>query len=182
MLMAVFGDAIFCGALFFETLAVLSFIQSAYPLELREVFRPLLSFYHEQTSPLAAFGANFFSGMPVWFADASIIGAVFFFLFCIRQARRAMAPYDDDSAPLAATSQVTYLEAAIDQLLPPVVCALAAAALAPTLLPFLTPPIALWLLLKRLLRKPAWFEVSPSYYVNIVLLAAITAAILSLPR
>ena len=48
---------------------------------------------------------------------------------------------------------------------------------APVLLPFLTVPVALWLLVKRLFGKPAWFTVSASYYVNLVLLGAVAGGI-----
>ena len=73
------------------------------------------------------------------------------------------------------------LEAAIDFILPAFVCVIGAVVTAPTLLPFLTLPVALWLLLKRAFGKPSWFKVSPGYYANIVLLAAIAAAIFAWP-
>jgi hypothetical protein len=109
-----------------------------------------------------------------------LIAAVLFFSFFIAQARNAMAPYDDPLAlPIAEASR---LEAAIDFLLPAAVCAIGATLSAPTLLPFLTLPVAVWLLLKRLFAKPSWFKVSLGYYVNVVLLSAIGAAIFALTR
>ncbi len=183
MLMAIVADAIFCAALFFETLALLSILQSVYGLQLGEVFAPIMSFYHAKTAPFVAFGASLFAGKaPIWFADAAIIAAVLFFSFFIAQARRAMAPYDDYGPYAPSREARTLLEGAIDLILPAAVCAIGAAVFAPTLLPYLTLPIALLLLSKKLLGKPSWFEVSPSYYVNVVLLAAIAAAILGLAR
>ena len=160
MLRTIFADAVFCAALFVaylpwwpvvESLAVLSILQAVAGLELREEFTPIMNSYHAKTVALSAIGGSLFAGKPpLWFADAVLIAAVLFFLFFIAQARNAMAPYDDRHG----------------------------AATAPSLLPFLTLPIALWLLLKRLFGKPSWFKVSASYYVNIALLAGMAAAIL----
>ena len=181
MLRAIFADAVFCAALFIESLALLSVLQAVAGLELREEFTPILNSYHTKTAPLSAIGGSLFAGRPpAWYVDAALIGAVLFFQFFIAQARNAMAPYDDPKgSPIAEAKGV---EAAIDFFLPAAVCAIGAAITAPTLLPFLTLPVALWLLLKRLFGKPSWFEVSPGYYANIVLLAAIAAAIFALAR
>jgi hypothetical protein len=181
MLGGLFADAVFCAALFVESLALLSVFQSIAGLELPEELLPILNSYHAKTAPLAAIGgALFASKPPTWYADALLIAAVLFFSFFIAQARNAMAPYDDPLAlPIAEASG---LEAAIDFLLPAAVCAIGATLSAPTLLPFLTLPVAVWLLLKRLFGKPSWFKVSPSYYVNIMLLSAIGAAIFALTR
>jgi len=181
MLRAIFADAVFCAALFIESLAVLSVLQALAGLELREEFTPILNSYHTKTAPLSAIGGSLFAGRPpAWYVDAALIGAVLFFQFFIAQARNAMAPYDDPKgSPIAEAKGV---EAAIDFFLPAAVCAIGAAITAPTLLPFLTLPVALWLLLKRLFGKPSWFKVSTSYYANFVLLAAIAAAIFALAR
>ncbi len=181
MLRALFADAVFCAALFVESLAVLSILHAVAGVDLREEFTPILNSYHAKTAPLAAIGGGLFAGKPsAWFADGVLIAGVLFFLFFIAQARNAMAPYDDPEAtPIAEAKGV---EAAIDYLLPAIVCAIGAVVSAPALLPFLTLPVALWLLLKRLFGKPSWFKVSPSYYVNIVLLAAVAAAIFALAR
>ena len=181
MLGGLFADAVFCAALFVESLALLSIFQSIAGLELPEELIPILNSYHAKTAPLAAIGgALFASKPPTWHADALLIAAVLFFSFFIAQARNAMAPYDDPEAGHVA--EVSRLEAAIDFLLPVAICAIGAVITAPTLLPFLTLPAALWILLKRLFGKPSWFKVSPGYYVNIVLLSAIGAAIFALTR
>jgi hypothetical protein len=182
MLLSLVADALFCAAFFFETLAALSFLQAAYSIQLREEFTPILQFYHETTSPLAFVGANLLPGKPVWYADAYVIGAVLFFLFFIRQAQRAMAPYAGDSLQPASSWESTRLDAAIDRALPAAACAIGAAVAAFTLLPFLTIPAALVLLLKRLLGKPCWFKAPAIYYVNIVLLAGVVAAVFALAR
>ncbi len=175
MLRAIFADAVFCTALFVESLALLSIFEAVVGLDLREEFTPIMNSYHAKTAPLSAIGSSIFAGKPpTWFADVVLIAAVFFFLFFIRQARSAMAPYDDPEAPPA---EATGIEAAIDFLLPTAICAIGAAFTAPTLLPFLTLPIGLWLLIKRAFGKPSWFEVSVSYYANVVLLAAIATTI-----
>ena len=176
MLKAIFADELFCAALFVESLALLSIFQAMSGLELAEEFTPIMNSYHAKTAPFSAIGSALFASKPpAWYADALLIGAVLFFSFFIAQARAAMAPYDDPegSPPVEARG----LEAAIDFFLPAAICALGAAVTAPTLLPFLTLPVALWLLLKRVFGKPSWFKVSPSYYVNIVLLAAVAIAI-----
>jgi hypothetical protein len=181
MLMAIAADAIFCAALFVETLALISIFQAANGLPLHDALIPVMRFYHEKTAPLSAFGS--LVGAQGWAADAAIIAAVLFFSFFIKQARNAMAPYDDDHAPTpSAAYAATRIDAAIDLIFPAAICGIGAAVTAPTLLPFLTLPVALWLLLKRVAGTPSWFEVSPSYYVNLALLACVAAAIYALAR
>ena len=181
MLRAIFADALFCAALFVESLALLSTFQATSGLELPEEFTPIMNSYHAKTAPFSAIGSSLFASKPpAWYADAVLIAAVLFFLFFIAQARNAMAPYDDPQA--GPISEAKGLEAAIDFFLPAFVCVIGAVMTAPTLLPFLTLPVALWLLLKRAFGKPSWFKVSPGYYANIVLLAAIAAAIFALAR
>ena len=181
MLRAIFADAVFCGTLFVESLAMLSILHAFAGVDLREEFTPIMNSYHAKTAPLSAIGASLFAGKPpVWFADGVLIAAVLFFLFFISQTRNAMAPYDDLQGTPAIETRG--LEWAIDFLLPVAVCTLGSVVTAPTLLPFLTLPVALWLLLKRLFGKPSWFKVSVGYYVNIALLAAVAAAIFAWAR
>ncbi len=181
MLRSIFADAVFCAALFVESLALLSIFQAVAGVNLRDEFTPVMSSYHARTAPVSAIGASLFAGKPpAWYADALLIAAALFFLFFIAQARNAMAPYDEPAgSPILEAKGV---EAAIDFFLPTAVCVIGAAITAPTLLPFLTVPIALWLLLKRLFGKPSWFKVSASYYVNILLLAGLATAIFALAR
>ena len=55
----------------------------------------MLGFYHAKLAPVLAFGANLvWRPAPQWFVDASVLAAILFFLFCIAQARKAMAPYE----------------------------------------------------------------------------------------
>lgn len=178
MLRAIFADAVFCAALFVESLAVVSILQSVAGLDLPEEFIPIMNSYHAKTAPLSAIGGVIFASKPpAWYADAMLIAAVFFFSFFIAQAQNAIAPYDDpDAAPIG---EVRALESAIDFFLPVAVCAIGAVLTAPTLLSFLTVPVALWLLLKRIFGNPSWFKVSPGYYVNFVLLGAIAVAIVA---
>ena len=184
MLRAIAADAFFCAALFVEALALISILQAVAGLELPEEFTPILTSYHARTASLSAIGASFFAGKPpVWYADAVLIAAVLFFSFFIAQARNATAPYEDEGLPApAAAVEATRLEAAIDLALPAAACAIGAALTAPTLLAFLTAPVALWLLLKRLFGRRSWFEVSASYYVNILILGGVAAAAFALQR
>jgi hypothetical protein len=177
MLMAIVADAVFCAAVFAETLALISIFQAAHGLQLNDAFIPVMRAYREKMAPLAGLGTNF--GAPAWVADASLIAGVMFFSFFIAQALNAMAPYDDGQGP---SYKPARLEAAIDFILPASLCAIGAVLTAPTLLPFLTLPAALWLLMKRVAGKPSWFEVSTSYYVNAALLAVVAAAIFVLAR
>ncbi len=181
MLRSIFADAVFCAALFVESLALLSIFQAVAGVELRDEFTPILTSYHAKTAPVSLIGASLFAGKPpAWYADALMIAAVLFFQFFIAQARNAMAPYDEPGArPIPEAKGV---DAAIDFILPTAVCAVGAAITAPMLLPYLTLPVGLWLLLKRLFGKPSWFKVSASYYVNILVLAAIATAIFWLTR
>jgi hypothetical protein len=174
-----FADAVFCAAFLAEALALVSILQAAHGLQLNEAFTPILRFYHAETAPLLSVGSALFAGKPpVWFADAAIISAVVFFLFFIEQARNAMAPFPDADgwSPPAPTR----LDAAIDLVLPPAVVAIAAVFTAPTLLTFLTLPVALVLLLGKAFGSPSWFKVSSSFYVNLFLLAAVAAALFAM--
>jgi hypothetical protein len=180
MPIAIVSDAIFFATFFVESLALISIFQAAYGLSLNDALIPVMRFYRETTAPLSGLGASLFSAPP-WFADAVILAAVLFFSFFIAQARNAMAPYDDGDGD-GASYKTTRIEAAIDLILPAAACAVGAAVTAPTLLPFLTLPAALWLLIKRAAGKPSWFEVSPSYYVNLALLGCVAAAIVALAR
>ncbi|MFZ1108335.1 MAG: hypothetical protein WAN43_08320 [Rhodomicrobium sp.] len=178
MLMAIVSDTLFFAAFFVESLALISIFQAAYALPLNDALIPVMRAYHVKTAPVSAFGASLFAAPP-WYADAAIIAAVLFFSFFIAQARNAMAPYGDGHGAAYETARI---EAAIDLILPAAFCAIGAVVTAPALLPFLTPPIALWLLIKRAAGKPSWFEVSPSYYVNLALLGGVAAAIFALAR
>ncbi len=179
MLLAMFADAVFCAAFLTEALALVSILQAAHGLELNEAFVPIMRFYHAETAPLLSLGSALFAGKPpIWFADAAIISAVLFFLFFIEQARNAMAPHPDEDG--RSSPAPTRLEAAIDLVLPPTICGVGAVFTAPTLLPFLTLPVALVLLLRKAFGRPSWFKVSPSFYVNLLLLAAIAGALFAL--
>ncbi len=176
MLRALMADAIFIAAVFIEILAALSLLQARHVAVLREEFEPVLSFYRTQIVPVLGYGANsVWPSAPQWFADASILAAILFFLFFIAQARKASAPYEE---PLSRAR----IEAVLDWALPVVFCAFGALVFGPTLLPFLTLPAALFLGLGRLAGQPCWFELSRSYYFNIIYLSAVLAGILGLQR
>ncbi len=176
MLRALTADAIFIAALFIEILATLSLLQSGHAAVLREEFEPVLAFYRTGLAPVLGFGANVvWPSPPRWFADASILGAILFFLFFIAQARKAMAPYEAADRPAA-------VEQAIDWILPAAFCAAGALVLGPTLLPFLTLPAALALWLRKLGGSPCWFELSRSYYFNMLCLGALLGLVLGLQR
>ncbi|MFZ0572409.1 MAG: hypothetical protein WAM63_18210, partial [Rhodomicrobium sp.] len=148
MLRALTADAIFIATLFIEILAALSLIQARQAAVLREEFTPVLSFYRTEVAPVLGYGANaVWPSPPQWFADASILAAILFFLFFIAQARKAMAPYD--SLPAQAP-----IEAVIDWALPAALCAIGALISGPTLLPFLTLPAALLLGIGKLAARP----------------------------
>jgi hypothetical protein len=183
MLGALAADAIFCAAVFFEIIAALSILDRAHAIQLREELDPIFAFYHAHAEPVAAWGTNLIPArISPWYADAYIIAAVFFFLFFIAQARKAMAPYDDKSLTRPAATEPSRVETAVDTVLPPVFCAIGAFLSAVTLLPLLTLPAALWLLGRRILGWPGWFEVSRSYYLNILVLIAAIAVMFTLPR
>lgn len=174
MLGALTADAVFIAAVFVEVLAALSLLQSVQGIALREEFEPVLGFYRTHIAPVLAYGANVIWGAaPQWFADASILAAILFFLFFIAQARKAMAPYE-------AAASLARAEAVIDWALPALFCALGALVFGPTLLPFLTLPAALFLGLGRLMERPCWFEVSRGYYSNILCLGAALIGMLAL--
>lgn len=179
MLRAIFADAVFCAAFFVECLALISISQSYAGFQLPEVLIPIMNSYHAATAPLSVIGRTLFASKPpAWYADAMLIAAVLFFTFFIAQAQNAVAPYDDPDAP--PIEEPRGVDAAIDTAIPAAACGIGAVLTAPTLLAFLTIPVALWLLLKRLFGKPSWFKVSARYYVNAVLLAGAAAAIYAL--
>jgi hypothetical protein len=177
MLRALSADAIFIAAVLIEIIAALSLLQSGYAIVLREEFEPVLTLYRGQALPFLAAGANaVWPSRPQWIADASLLAGVFFFLFFIAQARNAMAPYDG----ALTGGDASRAERLIDWALPVVLCALGGLILAPTLLPFLTLPAALFLGVRKLLGLSSWFEVSRSYYVNLLCLAGVLLGIFSL--
>src|SRR5262249_43032459 len=95
MLRALSADAIFIAAGRAEIIAALSLLQSGCAIALPEEFEPVLAVYRGQALPFLAAGANaVWPSRPQWFADASVLAGVFFFLFFIAQARNAMAPLD----------------------------------------------------------------------------------------
>jgi hypothetical protein len=174
MLRALVADAAFIAALFVEVLASLSLLQSVQATSLRDEFLPLLAAYHGWIAPeLAAGAALVWRSAPQWYVDATALGAILFFLFCIAQARKAMAPYEP-------AGTLTRIEAAIDWTLPILMCAAGALLLGPTLLPLLTVPAALILGLLSLAGRPRRFELARSYYVNLLCVAAIPGVILIL--
>ncbi len=176
MLRALTADAIFIAALFIEILAALSLLQAGQAAVLREAFEPVLAFYRTGVVPVLGYGANaVWPSPPQWFADASILAAILFFLFFIAQARKAMAPYENPPSQGP-------IEAALDWALPAAFCAIGALVSGPTLLPFLTLPAALFLGIGKLAARPCWFELSRSYYFNLLCLAAVLGPILVLQR
>jgi hypothetical protein len=182
MLRALSADAIFIAAVLVEIVAALSLLQSGGAIVLRQEFDPVLSVYRGDALPFLTASTNaVWPSRPQWFADASLLAGVFFFLFFVAQARNAVAPLDEVPAPrFGKYGDASRAERLIDWALPVVLCALGALILAPTLLPFLTLPAALFLGLRRLLGLPSWFEVSRSYYANLLCLGAALLGILSL--
>jgi hypothetical protein len=175
MLRAIAADAVFCAALLVESLAVLSILESTFGLAFGELSMPILKAWRAATEPFVGFGAAVFSSKPPgWVVDAAAISGALFFLFFIRQARNAIAPFEDGTYPPGAV--VTRYDALIDDAIPTVLCALGAVVFAPTLLPLLTLPVALWFLAKKQFGRPAWFAVSNAYYVNVAALACLAAA------
>ncbi len=171
MFKALASDAVFIAAIFAEALVLLSLLQSTQAIALREEFEPLLGFYHTELAPALAVGASVvWKDAPQWFTDASVLSAILFFLFCIAQARKAMAPY-------GAIQDLTRIEALIDWVLPVLFCAAGALLLGPTLLPLLTLPAALFLGAARLTGRPWQFELSRSYYANALCLAAVLGGV-----
>jgi hypothetical protein len=182
MLRALSADAIFIAAVLAEIIAALSLLQSVHAIILREEFEPVLAVYRAQVLPFLAVGANaVWPAQPQWFADASLIAGVLFFLFFIAQTRNAMAPLDEAFAQRVGKDRdASRAEGLIDWALPVVFCIVGALVFAPAQLPFLTLPAALFLGVRRLLGFSSWFEVSRSYYVNLLCLATVLLGILSL--
>lgn len=181
MLGALAADAIFCATVLVEIMAALSILQGANAIQLREEFEPILAFYHTHAVPVIAFGAGAVPAhTQTWFADATIIATVLFFLFFIKQARRATAPYEAEN-PFSDADAPSRGEKIVDWLLPVIVCAAGAFIFSLTLLPFLTLPVALWLILRKAWSS-SWFEVSSAYYANVLVLGLGVAAIMALPR
>jgi hypothetical protein len=182
MLRALLADAIFIAAVFIETIAGLSLLQSGHTIVLREELDPVLSVYREQAIPFLAAGANVvWPARPQWFADASLLAGIFFFLFFIAQTRNGMAPYEEAfPARLGQNGVKSRAERLLDWGLPVVFCLIGALVLAPTLLPFLTVPAAFFLGVRTLLGLPSWFEISRSYYINLLCLAGALLGILAL--
>jgi hypothetical protein len=177
MLRAVAADAFFGLAVFIETAAAVSLLQ-LWGIPLREELAPILAFYHSSLSfgPASSVGPATF---PAWFADAYVLAFVLFFFFFIAQFRSAMAPYNEaalSGAPLSS------MERAVDATLPVMFCLLGAAFFSITLLPLLTPIAAFWLLVRKLAGCPSWFQVSRSYYANLLVVSALTAIIAGFAR
>jgi len=176
MLRALIADAAFIGALFAEVLASLSLLQSVNAVALREELLPLLAAYRGGVAQDLAAGASLvWRSAPQWYVDAAALGAILFFLFCIAQVRKAMAPYEP-------TGKLTRIEAGIDWALPILICAAGSLILGPTLLPLLTVPAAAILGMARLAGRPHRFELSRGYYVNLLSVGVILAAVLILLR
>lgn len=176
------GDAAFCVAVCLETLALLSILKTTSAIELREEFEPIFNFYNLHVLPIFGWGVDLAPvAPPAWFPDAYLIAAALFFLFFIAQARIAAAPYPADDAERALRDRRSRLEKAIDWVLPPLACAIGAFLTAPTLLPLLTLPAAVWLAIRRLAGRHCWFRISRSYYINAAMLILLTATILALP-
>jgi hypothetical protein len=182
MLRALSADAIFIAAVLAEIIAALSLLQSVHAIVLREELEPVLAVYRAQALPFLAVGANaVWPARPQWFADANLISGVLFFLFFIAQTRNAMAPLDQAFAPRVGKDRdSSRAESLADWALPIVFCGLGALVFAPALLALLTLPAALFLGVRRLLGLPSWFEVSRSYYVNLLCLGTVLVSILSL--
>jgi hypothetical protein len=176
MLRALMADAIFIAALFIETLAALSLLESSHAAAFREAFEPIFASYRTGLAPLLGYGARVaWHSAPQWYIDASILARILFFFFFIAQTRKAMAPYEEPSPPAMS-------EAAVDWALPVGLCALGALFAGPTLLPFLTVPAAFYLGLEKLMGRPCWFELSRSYTFNLLWLGAAVGGILLLQR
>ncbi|SRR5579883_692780 len=181
MLAALVADAVFIAAVLLETVGMLSLLAGAYSVRLPEEFDPILASYHANVTPVLSEAAIFVPGKtPHWFADAYLIAAILFFLFFIKQARRAMSPYDEEFA--SSTQPAGRVERIIDWVVPPLVCALGALLSAATLLPFLTLPAALWLAMQKFFGKPSWFKLSASYYVNLLAVIGLVTVSLTLTR
>lgn len=177
MIVALISDAFFFLALFFEALAALDLLQAASAIALPEGFEPIFEFYHARALPIIAVGARLYPATtPAWFPDAYVIALVFFFLFFIKQAYRAAEPYPETGKTRKA-ERFSPADAAIDAMLPSLMCAIGAVIAAATLLPLLTPLPAAWLASRTLAGRSSWFELSRSYYVNIFLLAAIVSSV-----
>ena len=177
MLGAVVADAFFGIAVFVETLAAISLLQVLFGFPLREELDPILAFYRSSISAAASFVPV---TLPAWFADAYLLAFALFFFFFIAQARRATAPYDDPTFPRSPS--IPRAEMVLDAALPVIACLLGAAFFSFTLLPLFSLIAALWLFLRKLAGSPSWFHVSRSYYANLVVVAVLTATIVSLPR
>jgi hypothetical protein len=179
MLQAVLLDSIFGLTVFAETLAALSLLLFLSKIPPGGALDPILFFYKSHIVPVIAAPANL-AGAPGWYMDAYVLSLVLFFLFFIKQARIAMAPYGEALPTPSLNQRVTHAEASLDAALPPVFCAIGALLASLTLLPLLTPVAAIWLRHRKSRGKSTWFEISPFYYVNLFAVAGIAGLIMSL--
>ncbi len=176
MIAALAADALLFIAVFFETLAGVSILRSLNLIRLSKGFDPLLAFYQAKALPVLGLGARLYPATPAfWYADACVLSAFLFYLFFFNQARRASDPLPTiNDTPIA---RRTVREMILDVTLPSAFCIGGAVVASATLLPLLTIPIALTLLVRRLSGNPSWFQVSSRYYANLVILAAAIAVI-----
>lgn len=183
MVWSIVADGIFACAVLIETLAALSMARLFFQIAPREELDPILAFFHDRILPVLTLPADLIPGtLPPWFADAYAIGVALFFLFFIAQARKAAAPHEVLEELDASPPRLSPLETVLDAAIPAIFCGLGAILFSLTLLPLLTPLAALWLLARKLTGKPSWFEVSRSYYVNLLLVLGLTVLLLCLPR
>ncbi len=178
---AVILDALLGLTVFVETLAAISLLQSLSEMPLREELDPILTFYKSSILPVAAAPAHLVS-VSGWFMDAYVLSLPLCFLFFLRQANIAMAPYGDFLPVSSPHDNVTRSEARLDAVLPVIFCGLGAALTSLTLLPLLTPVAAIWLLYCKRRGTPSWFEVSRLYYVNLYLVMILTVLIVGFAR
>ncbi len=166
-------DSLFLVAVTIETCAVLSMFRDLVGVRLRPEFDPILGFYQETiVAALASVTQIVAAGLPVWYLDAYVISVVLFYLFFISQFRWAMTPHEISVA--ASDEKRDRVEMAVDGALPAIACGFGATILSFTLLPLLTPVLAVGLYLRRLMGYTSWFDVTRTYYINLAIVAALS--------
>lgn len=184
MFRSLLKDGLFTALVLLETLALLNIFRVKFAWPLRGELEPVLAFYETSIAPITSFPAHFiFAAARDWYGDAYFVSAVVGFLFFIRQARRAVAPHEADDGrgeDGRGEDGRGVLESGIDRAFAFAVAGIAAAALSFALLPLLTPLIAVWLGLAKLAGRPSWYQISRSYFWNLLFVTALSGTALYL--
>jgi hypothetical protein len=176
MLKFLFQDAIFAVAVAVQAVAGIRLATAGWNVPALPVLEPVFAAYEAWiVSPIRDVISVVFAGVASWYIDAYVLAAVLMFLFVLAQVKRASS-VDGAATPLPGEKR-DRVEAFFDHALPVAAAAFLSAIAALTLLPLLTPLLALVLLLRKWAGSPSWYAVSRTYYVNAVLVLTFVASV-----